>query len=126
MKKTFVALSLLLSAFVLPCSAAHAAEAPAMPSLCSMTVGTPEAQWTLSPGCHQQADCISVENCWTFCPEALSVSCTPNGCQYVLPGGGGTTGGGACPQQRDCLDDTHCVYGSLQGTCSPVTYTCTC
>ena len=123
-KKTVLTLSFLLSVFVLPLSTAHAEETPASPALCGMTLGTPEVLLTVSMGCYLHLDCIDEQQCWTNCPEALSASCTLSGCQYTMPGGGGTGSGGACPQQRDCIDDSQCVYGSLQGTCSGDTCHC--
>jgi len=122
MKKIFLALSLLLSALVLPLSAAHAEEATASPSLCAMAIGTPELDWKTDNSCNE-AFCSEDQQCWTNCPEATSVACVSGICQYTLPGGG-SGGGGICPEQRFCFDDSHCVYGSLQGTCSGGTCHC--
>lgn len=85
----------------------------------STVVQAPQPLWLTSPGCYEMSDCVDDNSCWGLCPTATSAACVNNVCQFTLPGGGGSgPGGGACPEQRDCADDSHCVYfGGIYGTC---------
>lgn len=84
----------------------------------SVSIATPKPDWLTSTGCYIMSDCSDTSYCWSLCPEAVTAACVNYVCQFTLTGGGSGPGGNACPQQRDCLDASQCLYpGGLQGSC---------
>lgn len=78
----------------------------------------PDLMWLHARGCYQMSDCMDDDYCWGLCPTATAAACVNNVCQFTLPGGGGGPGGVGCPEQRDCVDESHCVYfGGITGAC---------
>jgi hypothetical protein len=110
---------LVLSTTVLPLASVSASQAPVSPGVCAGNGGAGIVFKTDTMSC-PASRCTDDSECWAHCTQAISAACVSGACQYTLPGGtGGGTGGGQCPLQTRCIDDTDCSFPSfgVQGTC---------
>jgi hypothetical protein len=102
-----------------PAAAESGSPALSGPASClPLAAQAPAPLFQAENGCFNLTYCPDDDYCWQLCSTATTAACVNNVCQFTLPGGGGSTGGSQCPEQRHCFDDYHCVYpGGIYGTC---------
>jgi hypothetical protein len=101
-------------------AAAGSGQPPLFASSCPSpaTQQAPEPIFKTEDGCYNMTFCPDDDYCWQICSTASTAACVNNVCQFTFPGGGGGPTGNNCPEQRHCLDSSHCVYfGGIYGTC---------
>lgn len=86
----------------------------ALLAVVGVLTSAPSQTWAdFCPGSH----CFSASQCSSICPSASSVACVDGSCEYTFSPGGPGGGGQECPVQGRCLDDEHCDFGFVQGSC---------
>lgn len=111
-KRSLASMCCLLSILVwLP---AYTDEVAVNPASCPADPMESSPLWQTGGTC-DAAFCSDDQQCWSYCPDAVSVACVSGVCQYTLPGPGPSPGN--CPNQAFCWDDSQCDFGTVQGTC---------